>query len=99
MSESHRKKHIAWEQLLQQKPHLDQAFHSIASVCPDLTKMELRVCVLVREGLYSWEIAANLNVSERTIETHRYHAHKKITEQFGNDLSFSLSAFLRSLII
>jgi DNA-binding NarL/FixJ family response regulator len=99
MNESHLKKHVAWEQLLEQKPELHRIFHSIASVCPRLTRMELRVCVLVREGLKSFEIANALGMEEHSVGNHRTKAHRKFIETLQIDPTLRLDAYLRSLIL
>jgi DNA-binding CsgD family transcriptional regulator len=44
----------------------------------DLTPMETKVCTLLRIELTSKEIAQLLNISERSVENHRYRARKKI---------------------
>ncbi len=46
--------------------------------CPTLTPMELKVCALLRLELTSKEIAGLLNISERSVENHRYRSRKKI---------------------
>lgn len=43
-----------------------------------LTPTELKVCVLIKTGLSSQEIANILFLSKRTIENHRYSIHKKL---------------------
>jgi AraC family chitin signaling transcriptional activator len=76
ISEKH---HLAWEEVdresgglySEQKKKLNQKF-------PDLTPMELHVCVLVRAGFASWEIGKKLKISERTVENHRTNARKKL---------------------
>lgn len=52
--------------------------HHLLSEFPTLTPMELKVCTLLRIELTSKEIANLLNISERSVENHRYRARKKI---------------------
>ncbi len=46
---------------------------------PKLTKQELRICMLVKIGLTSLQIADMLFVSKRSIDSHRNHLRKKIS--------------------
>lgn len=45
---------------------------------PTLSAKELKVCVLLRNGYSTKEIAEILSTSERTIENHRYHIRRKL---------------------
>jgi tetratricopeptide (TPR) repeat protein len=45
---------------------------------PDLTKMEVRICMMLRAGLSTEEIAQLLYVTERNIENHRLRMRKKM---------------------
>lgn len=45
---------------------------------PELTPMETKVCTLLRIELSSKEIAKLLNISQRSVENHRYRARKKV---------------------
>jgi PAS domain S-box-containing protein len=44
-----------------------------------LTKQEIEICDMIRQGLRCREIAEILNISVRTVETHRNHIRKKLS--------------------
>lgn len=58
---------------------------------PQLTPTEVKVCSLIRIGLSSKEIASILDVSKRTVDSHREHIHKKL------NISSRLAAFITSM--
>ena len=43
-----------------------------------LTQKEIELCSMIKQGLTSKEIGAMLNISPRTVETHRTHIRKKL---------------------
>lgn len=45
---------------------------------PSLTAREREILVMIAEGLYNKEIAARLNISTRTVETHRERIMRKL---------------------
>jgi len=45
---------------------------------PELTSMEIKVCILIRGGLQSTDISQVLAISVRTIENHRFNLRKKL---------------------
>ncbi|KXK52878.1 MAG: tetratricopeptide repeat protein [Chlorobi bacterium] len=45
---------------------------------PALSGKELKICVLLRSGYSTKEIAGILSTSERTVENHRYHIRQKL---------------------
>jgi ATP/maltotriose-dependent transcriptional regulator MalT len=45
---------------------------------PELTAMEIKICILIRAGLHSDEISQILTLSARTIENHRFNLRKKL---------------------
>lgn len=65
-----------------------------------LTPREKSICVLVVQGYTNKEISVELNISERTVETHRANVFRKLDvrnaaelqhdygELFANDLGF-----------
>ena len=54
---------------------------------PDLTKMERRICILLRMNLTSSEISQLASLSERTIENHRFTIRKKLKLKKEQDLA------------
>jgi tetratricopeptide (TPR) repeat protein len=58
---------------------------------PALTFTERKVCVLLREGLTTKQMAAMLRTSTRTIETHRYEIRKKMKLGPGANLNTALA--------
>lgn len=61
---------VALEQMVQK--------NGAASGANDLTDREQEVLVLISEGLYNKEIGARLNLSTRTVETHRENLMRKL---------------------
>lgn len=45
---------------------------------PELTAMEIKICILIRAGLNSDEISQILTLSARTVENHRFNLRKKL---------------------
>ncbi len=58
---------------------------------PDLTKMEVRICLLIRADLNSEQVADLLSLSVRNIENHRYRLRKKMGLQRGDSLETALN--------
>ena len=76
---SRKKRHLAWEQAeLTSNGLYSRYLTEISSHYPTLTPMELRVCVLVKAMLPSWEIGQLLGISEKAVENYRVKARKKI---------------------
>ena len=59
----------------------------------DLTPQEIRVCLLLRVGMKSYEIGRIICVSERGIENHRFNIRKKL----GLKTEQTLTEFLQGL--
>ena len=57
---------------------LHKFFFALVKTYPQLTSTEVKVCSLIRYGLSSKEIAAQLCVSKRTIDNHRENIRKKL---------------------
>lgn len=51
---------------------------SLASTCPSLTPLELKICAMVRASLSTKEIMDLLRTSERNVENHRYRIRRKL---------------------
>ncbi len=83
-----------WESYLEifSKVHPDFQV-TLVNKYQSLTTMEIKVCVLIRAGLMSDEIAQILSLSERTIENKRLQIRKKV----GLGERGSLSGLLRQL--
>lgn len=60
---------------------------------PTLSAKELKVCILLRNGYSTKEIAEILSTSERTIENHRYHIRRKL----GLAVEVNLGTFFAKL--
>lgn len=68
-----------WESYVEIFSKVHPDFQStLKSSYPSLTTMELKVCVLIRAGLLSEEIAEILSLSERTIENKRFSIRNKL---------------------
>lgn len=68
--------------------------NSLASKRFDLTPMEIKTAVMIREGYSTKEISSTLNLSQRTIDFHRMNLRRK----FGlNNSKSNLRTFLLSL--
>lgn len=66
---------------------------TLARRYPTLTQTERRVCALLALHLRTKEIAVQMGVGERTVETHRQNIRRKLGVPKGKELS----AFLCSL--
>ena len=76
---SRKKRHIAWEQAeLASGGFYAKNLSEISAKYPKLTPMQCRVCALVKAMLPSWKIAEILGITEKTVENHRYKAHRAI---------------------
>jgi DNA-binding CsgD family transcriptional regulator len=51
---------------------------SLKRIPKGLTATERNVAAFIRDGLQTKEIAERMNISERTVENHRYHIRKKL---------------------
>ena len=68
--------------------------HKLSSGLTHLTNKELEICDLIRHGYRSKEIAQQLNISHRTVETHRTSIRSKLNLA-NNDIN--LQVYLKSL--
>jgi DNA-binding CsgD family transcriptional regulator len=67
------------EQFDQIVSNLDSEFYSrLSHKHPELSKMETKICILLKMELTSPQIATVLYIGERTVETHRLHIRKKL---------------------
>jgi DNA-binding CsgD family transcriptional regulator len=60
------------------EPARNKTIAALISANPSLNPAELRVCLLVLEGLTTAEIARMLDLSIRTVQNHRYNIRKKL---------------------
>lgn len=67
--------------------HLDAAYHKLSPI-------EIQVAAMVRQGLRTKVIAANLNISTGTVDIHRKHIRKKLGLE---SKSSNLYSYLQSL--
>lgn len=58
--------------------HEQQPLKKLIGLYPTLTRAELRTCLLLRMSLSNKEIASLLNISARTVDTHRTNIRKKM---------------------
>lgn len=91
---SRQKHRIGWvkfeEHFLERFPNY---LHELARSHPNLSKTEVEVCAMLRDGLSSWEIADILGITERSIENHRCN----IRHKFGLETSQNLHTFLLAI--
>lgn len=66
---------------------------NLTSQYPHLTKMEVRICILLRTGMSTDDMAQLLYLSDRSIESHRLHLRKKLNLQ-RNDSLFTILSML-----
>lgn len=70
----------SWEKYQELFEHINPEFEQrLRKDFPTLSKMEFKVCILIRSGLTSIQIAELLSISERTVENHRYNIRKKFS--------------------
>jgi len=68
-----------WESYLDTFSKVHPNFQtSLRDKFPDLTSMEIKICVLIQAGLHSEEISQILSISARTVENHRFNLRKKL---------------------
>jgi DNA-binding CsgD family transcriptional regulator len=65
----------------------------VPDIPTELTKTELRICAFLKMNLTSKEVAAIINTSPLTINSHRYSIRKKL----GLDSKDSIFEFLQQL--
>ncbi len=65
---------------------------TLARRYPTLTQTERRVCALLALHLRTKEIAVQMGVGERTVETHRQNIRRKLGVPKGKELSAFLCA-------
>ncbi len=81
-----------WERFEQQLDATQGGFvRTLGAAYPELSSTELRIAALLKIGLATKEIAGLLTLSQRSIESHRYHLRKKV----GLEESRTLLSFLR----
>ncbi len=74
-----------------QRTHPD-FIKNLSQLAPKLTRMELRVCAMMKLNLANKEIAQLLSVSRRNVESHRYSIRKKLNlTKDANLASFIMS--------
>lgn len=63
-------------------------FHTILEErLPSLSKVEQKICTLLKGGLNTYEISKLLGTSERTVENHRYRLRKKLKLETTKDFA------------
>jgi hypothetical protein len=73
---SRRKPFLLWEQAdLASNGFYARKLEEVEAKFPKLTRMQCRVCALVKAMLPSWRIAEILGITEKTVENHRHNAH------------------------
>lgn len=69
-----------WSRFEQQFDQTQGGFvRTLLAAYPELTPTEVRIASLLKIGLSTKELASLLSVSERNIESHRYHIRKKLS--------------------
>ena len=71
----------------------DNFSQKIMEAFPQLKKSDLKLCVYLRMGLSSKEMASLLNTSVRSIETARYRLRKKLDIDTGSNLTDFIQSF------
>lgn len=83
----------AWDSFNEQFYTLHQDFmKELTHRFPDLTLMEVKVCTLLKLNLSTKEIARILQISDRTIDNHRYRLRKKLLLNSDENLSVFLTS-------
>ena len=88
------KQHVGWLKFESQfKTHHPEFIHKLAKKYPALTPAELHICAMLRASLFSWEIAEELSITERSVENHRSNIRKKLGLHPDQNLQVFLTAF------
>jgi DNA-binding CsgD family transcriptional regulator/tetratricopeptide (TPR) repeat protein len=83
-----------WRSFDRQFGRMQEGFlQALARHSPNLTRSELRLCLLLRQELASKEIANMLNISLTTVQTHR----RRIRKKLGLAADAGLTQFLLAL--
>lgn len=81
-----------WQTFADRLKTIDQEFiHELVRCSPGLTPAELRVCTLLRISMSNQEIASILNLSARTVESHRLSVRRKLGLAGKDDLLSALA--------
>lgn len=81
----------------EQLGRLDRRFYAgLTERYPELTSAEIRICLLLRMNLSTVDIATLLNVSDRTVTTHRSHIRRKMGLKRNDSLISVLSGIYGS---
>lgn len=78
----------------QLKQLVSSTFNNVSNPLFNLSAREIEICNLLAEGLSSVEIAFTLNISIRTVQTHRTHIRKKLGLQNQN---INLKNYLKTI--
>lgn len=91
--ESIRSSSRTWEMFEQEFQKMNRVvIRRLTARYPALSSAELRVCLLLRMGFGNQQIAELLNLSQRTVDTHRTHIRKRMGLQRSENLVAVLSA-------
>jgi tetratricopeptide (TPR) repeat protein len=81
----------SWKSYLEVFAQLHPTFEStLLELYPKLTRMELRLCILLKAGLRTEEISQILSLSSRTIENHRFRMRRKLSLDERTNLSLKI---------
>ena len=63
---------------------------AISSAHPDLTPLDIKICILIKNEFKSWEIAQAFDSTERNIESKRSSIRKKMKLSKNDNLTTAL---------
>lgn len=71
----------------------DQFIKALSEEIPNLTSTQFKVCVYLRAGYSTREIADDLRVSVRAVENHRYRLRKRMNLSHSESLTTHLMKY------
>ena len=84
---------LIWQKVLETDSRREEVHRRLSAQFQELSKTDIKVAVLLREGLASWQIGGLLKVKDHTVENHRTRIHKILQIPRSHDLSAFFKGF------
>ena len=81
-----------WDNYLESFASVHPNFEKqLRNTFPTLTKMEVRICILIHAGMDTEQISKLLSLSHRSVENHRLRIRKKLGVERGGTIQALLA--------